>query len=74
MRLKIRPFKITKKEDFTPENNEKAMQYFDEQFRTLDSRRITQQTELDSGALLADVITKVNTIIQALNSSDLTEE
>ena len=74
MRLKERPIKITQEKDFTPVNNEKVMQHYDEQLRNLDNRRIAQQSALDNGASLSDVIAAINILITALNASDLTEE
>lgn len=73
-RLKERPIKITDKKDFTPEVNEKVMRHYDEQLRTLDLRRISQQSSVSDSAALADVISALNTLITALNQSDLTED
>jgi hypothetical protein len=72
--LKERNIKIRDDEDFNPKNLERMIQAYDDNFRQLDNRRISQITALDSGASLADVIAKVNEIIASLNASDLTAE
>ena len=72
--LKERNIKIREEKDFNARNLERMIQAYDDNFRQLDNRRIGQITQLDSGAVLADVIAKVNELILALNTSDLTTE
>lgn len=72
--LKERHIKIRDDKDFNPKNLERMIQAYDDNFRQLDNRRISQITALANGASLADVIAKVNEIIASLNASDLTAE
>jgi hypothetical protein len=72
--LKERHIKIREDKDLNAKNLERMIQAFDDNFRQLDSRRISQITSLDSGASLSDVVAKVNEIIASLNASDLSME
>ena len=72
--LPERHIKIREDKDLNAKNLERMIQLYDQNFRQLDGRRITQITQLSSGASLSDVISKVNELIAALNASDLTTE
>lgn len=72
--LKDRKFKLLRKEDVNEKNLEGIFTDMDDRFRSLDQRRITQQSEMETNATLSDVITTLNNLISALNSSELTEE
>lgn len=73
-KLRKRPFLVTKQEDINPEQLERIFKHVDDRILELDKRRVAQHTTLSDSALLADVITKVNSLITALNDSDLTED
>lgn len=72
--LKERSTKISNDNLIKADVLERLLGDFDNNFRQLDARRISQVTELDSSAVLADVIEKVNELIGLLNTSDLTED
>ena len=72
--LKERNIKIRGDRDFNAKNLERMIQAYDQNFRQLDNRRISQITLLDTGASSADIIAKINELITALNASDLTTE
>lgn len=74
MRLGKRKKTITRPEDIEPKNLEEIFRDYDEKVQKIDNRRIAQQSSLSDGAALADVITAFNTLIAALNGSDLTND
>ena len=71
--LRKRSVVLTKDDEINTKNLEDIHRHFDDRMRELDNRRIAQQTALDDGAALADVITALNALFTALNGSDLTE-
>ncbi|MBC8459765.1 MAG: hypothetical protein H8D67_17375 [Deltaproteobacteria bacterium] len=71
--LRKRGVVLTKDEEINVKNLEDISRHFDDRLRELDLRRIVQQSSLDDGATLADVISALNALNTALNSSDLTE-
>lgn len=72
--LRERSRKVIRQEDINPENIERIFQDLDENVKKIDKRRISQQTPLSSTAELADVVTSLNALLNALNASDLTED
>lgn len=74
MQLGKRKKTITRPEDIEPKNLEEIFRDYDEKVQKIDNRRIAQQSSLSDGAALADVITAFNTLIAALNGSDLTND
>ena len=72
--LPERKVRIRDNKDLNAKNLENMIQLYDNNFRQLDERRISQVTALDDSAVLADVITKLNELLGLLNASDLTEE
>lgn len=73
-KLAERSVRINREEDIVPEILERALQSIDDNFRRIDQRRIKQQTKLDMDASLENVIKTLNTLIDALNNSDFTED
>ena len=73
-KLRKRPFKVVKDEDINPEQIERIHQHYDDRILELDKRRVTQTSTLADGALLADVIAKLNVLLAKLNLSDITED
>ena len=80
MRLSERPYKNIEGKDFAPDTIEEINRHFDSNFRTLDDRRVAQQTVVShaSGASdsvkIANLTTALNSLLAVLNASDLTEE
>jgi len=71
--IRKRAVVLTKNDDIKVKNLEDIHRHYDDRLRELDFRRITQRDIVDDGAALADVITAVNALFAALNSSDLTD-
>ena len=74
MALAKRKRPIGKEEDVNAENLEEIFRDYDNKMQLIDARRIAQQTTVSDSATLADLITAVNTLIAALNGSELTDE
>lgn len=57
-------------------NIDKSINLIDENFKKLDNRRLKQITQVSAGATdaesITNLITKLNELIDSLNSSDLT--
>ncbi len=73
-KLRKRPFKVHEQEDINPEQIERINQHYDDRILELDKRRVTQTSILADDALLADVIAKLNVLLEKLNLSDITED
>jgi len=79
METKNRPLKIMRPEDTNkPEVFEKLFAHYDDQIRFLNSRRIKKLDKAEKGSndskTLQNVFDKLNELIDALNSSDLTKD
>jgi len=72
--LRKRSIVLKKDEEINVKNLEEIHRYYDDRIREIDSRRLSQQTELSDSATLANVITAFNALAVALNGSDLTED
>lgn len=72
--LKNRSEVLTQENDVNLVNLEKIFNHYDQQFNTLDERRLSQISILPSSATSAQIIDKINEIIVALNNSDITSE
>lgn len=72
--IRKRAVVLRKDDEINVKNLEDIHQHYDDRLRDLDLRRIVQQSALDDNADLAAVRTALNTLIEALNGSDLTED
>lgn len=72
--LRKRPFQVMHAGDFNPDHIENIFRHYDDQLNKVDGRRISQIVSLAPTATLADVISKVNELIVALNESDLSND
>lgn len=74
-KLNARPYKNVKLEQTSIERN---FQHFDDIIRKIDERRISQQTTVSEGsddaATIQNLLAAVNSLIAALNASDLTND
>ena len=70
-----RPVKIFKKEDISVSLLERINDHYDTEIQKLDERKIAQVTELDSGETdVPTIVAKINSLLSAMNSSELTED
>ncbi|MCB0302849.1 MAG: hypothetical protein KDI38_03630 [Calditrichaeota bacterium] len=74
-KLNARPYKNVKLEQTSIERN---FQHLDDIIRKIDERRIAQQTTVSEGsddaATIQNLLAAVNSLIAALNASDLTND
>lgn len=74
-KLGARPYKNVKLEQTAIERN---FQHIDDVIRKIDARRITQQTVVSEGSddaeTIQNLLAAVNSLIAALNASDLTND
>ena len=74
-KLNARPYKNVKLEQTSIERN---FQHLDDIIRKIDERRIAQQTAVSEGsddaATIQNLLAAVNSLIAALNASDLTND
>lgn len=74
-KLNARPYKNVKLEQTSIERN---FQHLDDIIRKIDARRIAQQTAVSEGsddaATIQNLLAAVNSLIAALNASDLTND
>lgn len=73
-KLDPRPEDINKQEDINVPSLKKILNHYDDQLNKIDNRRLAQMTSISGSATLSDVISKLNSIISALNDSDFTED
>ena len=74
MGIKERPFRINSDKDFNSKDVESLLAHFDENFRDIDQRRISQTGLLADDASNADIVEAFNNLVTLMNNSDLTEE
>ena len=72
--LRKRPFHLRGKQDVTDNQLEKIFSHYDDRMLEIDKRRITQQSSIASDADAATIAAALNSLISALNASDLTNE
>ena len=76
--LRKRPIRIYRDDDIKPENLERLYTHYDERLSELDQRRIAQQSEANEGSTdsetIQNILTVLNSLIDALNKSSITEE
>lgn len=76
--IRKRPIKITEADHINANNLERNFRHFENQLRIIDRRRIEKQPLIQEGATDAETISNllnaINTIIQQLNTSGLTND